>query len=109
LKVSGKPGAVQISFTTCSASAFIVTSFFIIFNANWGKAERQTLRYAITLNSSMGVDGGHFVIIKSCYSYSPHLIDNSERIANLLVGLTCARMTWGFGLCFLKLRVKGYS
>jgi hypothetical protein len=32
--------------------------FFIIFNSIWGKDEPQTLRYAITLNCSMGADGG---------------------------------------------------
>ena len=33
----------------------------------------------------------------------------NEEIADLLVGLTEARKTWGFGLCFLHLRnVKGH-
>ena len=33
----------------------------------------------------------------------------NEEIADLLVGLTDARKTWGFGLCFLHLRnVKGH-
>jgi len=57
--------ARRISFTTCSAGTFVVTGlagavlrFFIIFNSNWGKNEPQTLRYAITLNCSMGADGG---------------------------------------------------
>jgi hypothetical protein len=48
-----------MSFTTCSAGAFVVTGFFIIFNSNWGKDEPQILRYAIMLNCSMGADGGH--------------------------------------------------
>ena len=34
---------------------------------------------------------------------------NGGEIADLLVGLTDARKTWGFGLCFLHLRhVKGH-
>jgi hypothetical protein len=33
-----------MSFTTCSAAAFVVTGFFIIFNSNWGKDEPQILR-----------------------------------------------------------------
>jgi hypothetical protein len=37
------------------------------------------------------------------------LKDENEEIADLLVGLTDARKTWGFGLCFLHLRnVKGH-
>jgi hypothetical protein len=51
--------ARRMSFTTCSAGAFVVTGFFIIFNSNWGKDEPQILRYAIMLNCSMGADGGH--------------------------------------------------
>jgi hypothetical protein len=38
---------------------FVVTGFFIIFNSIWGKDEPQTPRYAITLNCSMGAEGGH--------------------------------------------------
>ena len=35
--------------------------------------------------------------------------DENEEIADLLTGLTDARKTWGFGLCFLHLRnVKGH-
>ena len=47
-----------MSFTTCSAGAFIVTGFFLIFTSMWGQDEPKTLRYAITLNCSMGADGG---------------------------------------------------
>ena len=43
-------------FTTCPAGAFVVTGFFI-FNSNWVKMS-VTVRYAITLNCSKGVDGG---------------------------------------------------
>ena len=42
-------------------------------------------------------------------SLQPEAEDENEEIAGLLVGLTDARKTWGFGLCFLHLRnVKGY-
>jgi hypothetical protein len=58
--------ARRMSFTTCSAGAFVVTGFagavlrfFIIFNSDWGKDEPQILRYAITPNCSDGADGGH--------------------------------------------------
>jgi hypothetical protein len=46
--------ARRMSFTTCSAGAFVVTGFFIIFNSIWDKDEPQFLRYAITRNCSMG-------------------------------------------------------
>ena len=51
-----------------------------------------------------------FDVSETCYRYSPLLSDENEQIADLLVGLTDARKTWGFGLCFLYLRnVQGYS
>ena len=50
-----------------------------------------------------------FGVSETCYRYSPLLSDENEQIADLLVGLTEARKTWGFGLCFLHLRnVKGH-
>ena len=51
-----------------------------------------------------------FGVSETCYRYSPKLKDENEEIADLLVGLTDARKTWGFGLCFLHLRnVKGIA
>jgi putative transposase len=50
-----------------------------------------------------------FGVSETCYRYSPKLKDENEVIADLLTGLTDARKTWGFGLCFLHLRnVKGH-
>ena len=50
-----------------------------------------------------------FGVSETCYRYSPKLRDENEEIADLLTGLTDARKTWGFGLCFLHLRnVKGH-
>jgi len=50
-----------------------------------------------------------FGVSETCYRYSPKLKSENEEIADLLVGLTDARKTWGFGLCFLHLRnVKGH-
>jgi putative transposase len=50
-----------------------------------------------------------FRVSETCYRYSPLLSDENEQIADLLVGLTDARKTWGFGLCYLHLRnVKGH-
>lgn len=50
-----------------------------------------------------------FGVSETCYRYSPNLKDENEEIADLLTGLTDARKTWGFGLCFLHLRnVKGH-
>jgi len=49
-------------------------------------------------------------VSETCYRYSPLLSDENEQIADLLTGLTDARKTWGFGLCFLHLRnVKGHQ
>ena len=45
-----------------------------------------------------------FGVSETCYRYSPLLSDANEEIADLLVGLTNAKKTWGFGLCFLHLR-----
>ena len=51
-----------------------------------------------------------FDVSETCYLYTPKLDAENERIADLLVGLTTARRTWGFGLCFLYLRnVKGHG
>ena len=51
-----------------------------------------------------------FGVSETCYRYTRKLDDENVRIADLLVGLTNARRTWGFGLCFLYLRnVKGHG
>ena len=38
-----------------------------------------------------------FGVSETCYRYSQKLQDENEQIADLLVGLTEARKTWGFG------------
>jgi hypothetical protein len=45
-----------------------------------------------------------FGLSETCYRYNPKLKAENEVIADLLTGLTDARKTWGFGLCFLHLR-----
>ena len=51
-----------------------------------------------------------FDVSETCYRYSPKLDDENEQIADLLLGLTTAKKTWGFGLCFLYLRnVQGHG
>ena len=51
-----------------------------------------------------------FGVSETCYRYTRKLDDENAAIADLLVGLTLARRTWGFGLCFLYLRnVKGHG
>jgi putative transposase len=45
-----------------------------------------------------------FGVSESCYRYSPKLGGENNEVADLLIGLTNARKTWGFGLCFLYLR-----
>ena len=51
-----------------------------------------------------------FGVSETCYRYSRKLDDENAAIADLLVGLTHARRSWGFGLCYLYLRnVKGHG
>ena len=51
-----------------------------------------------------------FGLSETCYRYTRKLDCENERIADLLVGLTQTRRTWGFGLCFLYLRnVQGHG
>ena len=51
-----------------------------------------------------------FDVSETCYRYRPKLDDENEEIADLLLGLTKAKKTWGFGLCFLYLRnVQGHG
>ena len=51
-----------------------------------------------------------FGLSETCFRYKPKLKPENERIEDLLIGLTNAHKTWGFGLCFLHLRnVKGYG
>ncbi len=58
---------------------------------------------------SMALACRTFGVSETCYRYGPKLRAENEEIADLLVGLTDARKTWGFGLCFLHLRnVKGH-
>lgn len=50
-----------------------------------------------------------FGVSETCYRYSAQRSDENEAIGDLLLGLTQAHKTWGFGLCFLHLRnVKGH-
>ena len=50
-----------------------------------------------------------FGISETCYRYDGKCSDENQLIADLLVALTQAHRTWGFGLCYLYLRnVKGH-
>ena len=48
-----------------------------------------------------------FGVSETCYRYSPKLNNENEQIADLLIGLTRAKKTWGFGLCFLYRAMSG--
>jgi putative transposase len=51
-----------------------------------------------------------FGVSQTCYRYSRTLNPENDQIADLLISLTKARKTWGFGLCFLYLRnVQGHG
>ena len=50
-----------------------------------------------------------FGVSETCFRYGPKLRAENEEIADLLVGLSNAKKSWGFGLCFLYLRnVRGH-
>ena len=71
----------------------------------------MTMRASIVLGpmAEMASPCRTFGVSETCYRYSPLLSDENEEIADLLVGLTEARKTWGFGLYFLHLRnVQGH-
>ncbi len=68
-------------------------------------AEKAVARHKV----SVALACRAFGVSETCYRYGPKLKAENEEIADLLVGLTDARKTWGFGLCFLHLRnVKGH-
>ncbi len=70
-----------------------------------GLAENAVARHGVSIALACRT----FDVSETCYRYSPLLSDKNEEIADLLVGLTAARKTWGFGLCFLHLRnVQGH-
>jgi putative transposase len=48
-----------------------------------------------------------FAVSETCYRYSAKLNDENEQIADLLIGLTRAKKTWGFGLCFQIIEWRG--
>ena len=51
-----------------------------------------------------------FGLSETCCRYGPKLIEANAHIADLLIGLTNAHKTWGFGLCFLYMRnVQGHG
>lgn len=41
-------------------------------------------------------------VSETCYRYSAKLSEENEQIADLLVGLRCAKRSFGFGLCFFS-------
>ena len=66
---------------------------------------REMAEKAVTkLEVSIALACRTFGVSETCYRYSPLLSDENEEIADLLLGLTNAKKTWGFGLCFLHLR-----
>jgi putative transposase len=68
-------------------------------------AEKAVARHGVSIALACRAFG----VSETCYRDSLKLRDENEEIADLLVGLTDARKTWGFGLCLLHLRnVKGH-
>jgi hypothetical protein len=69
----------------------------------WKKVDRPSQRREMAATAverrgiSIAMACRTFGVSETCYRYSPLLSDENEQIANLLVGLTEARKTWGFG------------
>ena len=57
-------------------------------------AEKAVARHGVSIALACRAFG----LSETCYRYSPKLKDENEEIADLLVGLTDACKTWGFGL-----------
>ena len=57
-----------------------------------GLAENAVARHGVSIALACRTFG----VSETCYRYSPLLSDENEEIADLLVGLTTARKTWGF-------------
>ena len=49
-----------------------------------------------------------FGVSETCYRYSAKMNDDNAQIADLLIGLTRGKKSWGFGLCFLYLQCPGH-
>ena len=76
-----------------------------------GPAQHRELaaRAVATEGISIALACRAFGVSETCFRYSLTRADENEQIADLLIGLTKARKTWGFGLCFLSLRnVQGH-
>lgn len=70
-----------------------------------------SLTFAVVMNEvSIALAGPAFDVSETRYRYSPKQGDEDEQIADLMLGLTKAKKTRGFGLCFLYLRnVQGHG
>ena len=74
-------------------------------------AQRRELAVkAVAKGVSIALACRAFDVSETCYRYSAKLDDENEQIADLLLGLTKAEKSWGFGLCFLYMRnVQGHG
>jgi putative transposase len=69
----------------------------------------QAAKAVVTQGISIALACRAFGVSETCFCYSLTRDNGNEQIADLLIGLTKARKTWGFGLCFLYLRnVQGH-
>jgi len=74
--------------------------------SSWEKVDGSSQRREMAENAvaRRGASISPFGVSETCRRYGPKLRAEDEAIADLLTGLTDARKTWGFGLCFLHLR-----
>lgn len=67
---------------------------------------REMARQAVALRGvRVALACRTFDVSQTCYRYSRKLNEENEQIADLLVGLTRVKKSWGFGLCFLYLLI----
>lgn len=65
-------------------------------------ATKAVTHYAISIRLACRI----FKVSESCYRYQPVLVDENQEIADWLLRITASQRNWGFGLCFLYLRVS---
>ena len=74
-----------------------------------GQSREMAENPVVRRGASIAMAGRTVGVSETCYRYGQKLRAENEEISDLLTGLTDARKTWGFGLCFLRLcKVKGH-
>jgi len=74
------------------------------------RRKEMALRASSQYKASIRLVCDVFSISETCYRYQSKLSDINAEIADWLLRLTTTHKRWGFGLCYLYLRIiKGYG